>query len=103
MLRIETGLLRRDSRRFPLTQIQAIDVVQTGIARVLGLAELQLRVAGSDSSRGGRLACLRLTDAERLRGELLAISAAVVDARDTRLIRRWLIRQWLTRPRPGRP
>ncbi len=79
VLRIETGLLRRASRRFPLTQIQAIDVVQTGIARVLGLAELQLRVAGSDSSRGGRLACLRLTDAERLRGELLAISAAVVD------------------------
>ncbi len=36
VLRIETGLLRRDSRRFPLTQIQAIDVVQTGIARVLG-------------------------------------------------------------------
>ena len=43
VLRIETGLIRRDSRRFPLTQIQAIDVVQTGIARVLGLAELQLR------------------------------------------------------------
>jgi putative membrane protein len=80
VLRIETGLIRRDSRRFPLTQIQAIDVVQTGIARVLGLAELQLRVAGSDSSRGGRLACLRLADAERLRQELLAISAPVVDA-----------------------
>jgi putative membrane protein len=76
VLRIETGLIRRDSRRFPLTQIQAIDVVQTGIARVLGLAELQLRVAGSDSARGGRLACLRLADAERLRRELLAFAAA---------------------------
>lgn len=76
VLRIETGLVRRDSRRFPLTQIQAIDVVQTGIARVLGLAELQLRVAGSDSKRGGRLACLRLPDAERLRRELLAYAAA---------------------------
>jgi len=75
VLRIETGLIRRDSRRFPLTQIQAIDVVQTGIARVLGLAELQLRVAGSDSS-GGRLACLRLADAEALRRELLAGSAS---------------------------
>ena len=75
VLRIETGLIRRDSRRFPLTQIQAIDVVQTGIARVLGLAELQLRVAGSDSARGGRLACLRLADAERLRRELLAFAA----------------------------
>jgi putative membrane protein len=76
VLLIETGLIRRDSRRFPLTQIQAIDVVQTGIARVLGLAELQLRVAGSDSSRGGRLASLKLADAERLRRELLAISAS---------------------------
>jgi len=76
VLRIDTGLIRRDSRRFPLTQIQAIDVVQTGLARVLGLAELQLRVAGSDSKRSGRLACLRLADAEELRRELLALSAA---------------------------
>ncbi len=77
VLRIETGLIRRDSRRFPLTQIQAIDVVQTGFARVLGLAELQLRVAGGDSARGGRLASLRLADAERLRRELLAISTGL--------------------------
>ncbi len=76
VLRIDTGLIRRDSRRFPLSQIQAIDVVQTGLARVLGLAELQLRVAGADSSRGGRLACLRLADAEQLRRELLAMSAS---------------------------
>jgi putative membrane protein len=76
VLRIDTGLIRRDSRRFPLSQIQAIDVVQSGLARVLGLAELQLRVAGGDASRGGRLACLRLADAERLRAELLAYSSA---------------------------
>jgi putative membrane protein len=76
VLRIDTGLIRRDSRRFPLSQIQAIDVVQSGLARVLGLAELQLRVAGGDASRGGRLACLRLADAERLRAELLAYSTA---------------------------
>jgi len=76
VLRIDTGLIRRDSRRFPLSQIQAIDVVQTGLARVLGLAELQLRMAGGDSSRGGRLACLRLADAERLRRDLLAVSAS---------------------------
>ena len=75
VLRIDTGLLRRDSRRFPLSQIQAVDVVQTGLARLLGLAELQLRVAGGDSSRGGRLACLRLADAEQLRRQLLALAA----------------------------
>jgi putative membrane protein len=76
VLRVETGLLRRDSRRFPLSQVQAIDVVQSGLARVLGLAELRLRVAGGDASRGGRLACLRRADAERLRAQLLALASA---------------------------
>jgi putative membrane protein len=75
VLRIETGLVRRQSLRFPLSQVQAIDVVQTGLARVLGLAELRLRMAGSDSS-GGRLACLRLADAEQLRARLLAMAHA---------------------------
>jgi len=75
VLRLDTGLLRRDSRRFPLSQVQAVDVVQSGAARLLGLAELQLRVAGGDAARGGRLACLRLADAERLRGQLLALAA----------------------------
>ncbi len=76
VLRIDTGLLRRDSRRFPLSQVQAIDVVQTGLARVLGLAELRLRVAGGDASRDGRLACLPRAEAERLRVELLALASA---------------------------
>jgi putative membrane protein len=75
VLRIETGLIRRQSLRFPLSQVQAIDVVQTGLARVLGLAELRLRMAGADSS-GGRLACLPLADAEQLRDQLLAMAHA---------------------------
>jgi putative membrane protein len=75
VLRIETGLVRRQSRRFPLSQVQAIDVVQTGLARVLGLAELRLRMAGGDSS-GGRLASLPLADAERLRQRLLSMAHA---------------------------
>ena len=80
VLRVETGLLRRDSRRFPLSQVQAIDVVQSGLARVLGLAELRLRVAGGDASRGGKLACLRRADAERLRAQLLALASAAAAA-----------------------
>lgn len=75
VLRIETGLVRRQSRRFPLSQVQAIDVVQTGLARVLGLADLRLRMAGADSS-GGRLASLPLADAEQLRQRLLAMARA---------------------------
>jgi putative membrane protein len=73
VLRIETGLVRRQSRRFPLSQVQAIDVVQTGLARVLGLAELRLRMAGADSS-GGRLASLPLAQAEQLRHRLLSMA-----------------------------
>jgi putative membrane protein len=76
VLRVDTGLIRRDSRRFPLSQIQAVDVVQTGLARVLGLAELRLRMAGGDAANGGKLACLRRIDAEQLRRDLLALSAA---------------------------
>ena len=79
VLRIETGLVRRQSRRFPLSQVQAIDVVQTGLARVLGLAELRLRMAGADSS-GGRLACLPLADAEQLRQRLLSMARAPAGA-----------------------
>lgn len=74
VLHVDTGLFRRDSRRFPLAQVQAVDVVQSGLARLLGLAELQLRVAGGDSARGGRLACLRLADAEQLRRQLLTLT-----------------------------
>ena len=75
VLRIETGLVRRESRRFPLSQVQAIDVVQTGLARVLGLADLRLRMAGADSS-GGRLASLPLAEAEQLRQRLLSMARA---------------------------
>jgi putative membrane protein len=75
VLRIETGLVRRQSLRFPLSQVQAIDVVQTGLARVLGLAEIRLRMAGADSS-DGRLACLRLADARQVRQLLLSMTRA---------------------------
>ena len=70
VLQIETGLIRRRSFRFPLSQVQAIDVVRPGLARVLGLAELRIRVAGAGSR--GRLAYLTLAHAEALRARLLA-------------------------------
>jgi putative membrane protein len=75
VLRIETGLVRRQSLRFPLSQVQAIDVVQTGLARVFGLAEIRLRMAGADSS-DGRLACLPQAEAQQLRQRLLSMTRA---------------------------
>ncbi|MGH8190136.1 MAG: PH domain-containing protein [Rhodanobacteraceae bacterium] len=75
VLHIESGILNRKSSRYPLSRVQAIDIAQSGLARVLGLAELRLRMAGS-SGGSGRLACLTLGNATRLRNELLAIARA---------------------------
>ncbi|MFL5927239.1 MAG: PH domain-containing protein [Gaiellaceae bacterium] len=71
-LRIETGLVRRSSQRFPLSQVQAIDTVRPGLARVFGLAELRLRMGGSGGA--ARLAYLPVAQAEALRARLLALS-----------------------------
>jgi putative membrane protein len=78
-LRIETGLLRRSSLRFPLAQVQAIDVVRPGTARLFGLAELRLRMGGSTGQRA-RLAYLREREAEELRALLLAIGHGASEA-----------------------
>lgn len=70
-LRIETGLLRRDSRQLPVARIQAVDLVRPFLARALGLAELRVRLAGS-SHADGRLAYLPEQAAAELRARLLA-------------------------------
>jgi putative membrane protein len=72
-LRIETGVLRRQSLRFPLSQVQAIDVVRPGLARIFGVAELRLRTGGS-SGDTARLAYLAAHEAELLRARLLALA-----------------------------
>jgi putative membrane protein len=69
-LRIETGLIRRDSRRLPLTRIQAVDIVRPLAARLLGVSELRIRLAGSGST-DGRLAYLSEAAAAELRQRLL--------------------------------
>jgi putative membrane protein len=72
-LRIETGLLRRQSLRFPLAQVQAIDVVRPGLARLFRVAELRLRMAGA-SGATARLAYLAEHEVEPLRDQLLALA-----------------------------
>jgi putative membrane protein len=78
-LRVESGLIRRTSERFPLSQIQAIDTVRPGLARAFGLAELRIRLA-SGSGRAGRLAYLSNAEAETLRARLLALAHGVPEA-----------------------
>jgi putative membrane protein len=77
-LRIETGLVRRSSLRFPLKQVQAIDIVRPGLARLFGLAELRLRLAGSTGTHA-RLAYLRMREADQLRTQLLTLARGEVE------------------------
>jgi putative membrane protein len=70
-LRIETGLLRRDSRQLPIARIQAVDLLRPFFARMLGLAEIRVRLAGSGDA-DGRLAYLTEAAAFALRARLLA-------------------------------
>jgi putative membrane protein len=72
-LHIETGLFRRRSIRFPLSQVQAIDIVRPGLARVFNVAELRLRTAGA-SGATARLAYLPEHEVEPLRDRLLALA-----------------------------
>jgi putative membrane protein len=81
-LRIETGLVRRQSLRFPLAQVQAIDIVRPGLARLFGVAELRLRMAGNTSATA-RLAYLHAREAEPLRARLLALAQGAADADPT--------------------
>jgi putative membrane protein len=72
-LRIETGLIRRQSIRVPLSRIQAVDVISPVLARVLGLAEVRVVVAGRGTGRT-RLAYLGAAEAQQVRAMLLALA-----------------------------
>ncbi len=73
---LRTGLLFRQQRQARLDRLQAVDVVQPLLARLLGLAQLNLEVAGGTGS-AVQLAFLREPDAEQLRAQILALSAGL--------------------------
>lgn len=73
---LRQGILFRQQRTARLDRIQAIDVVQPLLARMFGLAEIKIEVAGGADS-AVRLAFLREPEAQTLRNELLARSAGV--------------------------
>lgn len=75
-VRVNSGLLFRQQRQARLDRVQAIEVVQPLIARVLGLAELKFDVADAGNS-AMRLSFLKLDEAERLRVAILARAAGV--------------------------
>jgi putative membrane protein len=75
---VENGILFKRSRRVPLARLQAVDVVRPLIARVIGLAELRLEVAGGKSSDAA-LAYLAEASAQRVRNDLLVLAAGLRD------------------------
>lgn len=75
-LRVDTGVISRQSRRIRIDRLQGIDIVQPFVARLFGLAELRMDVAGG-SAREGSLAFLTLNDARELKDVLLARRDAV--------------------------
>jgi putative membrane protein len=77
-LQIDTGLFRRQQVRVPLTRIQGIDLVRPLIARILGVSELRLVLAGHDTGRA-RLAYLGEDRAIAVRAQLLALAHGLAD------------------------
>ncbi|WP_225755106.1 PH domain-containing protein [Actinotalea sp. Marseille-Q4924] len=73
---LRQGVLFRQHRAARLDRIQAIDVVQPLLARIMGLAELKVEVAGGSDS-GVALSFLRESEAQELRAEILARAAGV--------------------------
>ena len=73
---LRTGIVFRQQRQARLDRLQAVDVVQPLLARLVGLAELKLEVAGGSGSAVS-LAFLREAEAEALRAELLALAAGL--------------------------
>jgi putative membrane protein len=68
---LDSGVLRRSRRVIPLSRVQNIDVHQTLLQRLSGVAELRVETAGGDRTEAV-LNVLGLRLAERLRAELLA-------------------------------
>jgi putative membrane protein len=69
-LRITSGILQKSSRRIPYERIQGVDIAEPFLARIIGLAELRIEMAGGKDSRT-TLRFLPLDDARRLRRLLL--------------------------------
>jgi len=75
-LRVQSGVLQHRERRLQLSRLQSVEVMQPLLARVFGMAEVRVEVAGSGDSRI-TLSYLTLPDAQALRAETLARAAGV--------------------------
>ncbi|GAA2136972.1 PH domain-containing protein [Glycomyces algeriensis] len=72
-LHIYGGVFTRSHRTVPLDRLQSVDLVRPLQARVFGLAQLNIEVAGGDGT-DAKLAYLKHDRAVELRAELLSIA-----------------------------
>ncbi|MGN6472598.1 MAG: PH domain-containing protein [Mycobacteriales bacterium] len=72
-LQIDTGLLRRQQIRVPLTRIQGVDLVRPLLARMFGISEVRVVLAGHGSAPA-RLAYIDEDRAKAVRAQLLALA-----------------------------
>ncbi|MEH0109613.1 PH domain-containing protein [Tersicoccus sp. MR15.9] len=75
-VRINSGVLVRQNRQARLDRVQAIDINQPLVARLLRLAELKFEVADAGHA-AMRLSFLKLDEAEQLRATILGRAAGV--------------------------
>jgi putative membrane protein len=80
---LDSGVLRRNRRVIPLSRVQHIDVRQSALQRLAGVAELRVETAGGDRTEA-ELNVLGLRQAEELRAELLARRRAASAGADAR-------------------
>jgi putative membrane protein len=78
-LRINSGIITKSSRRMPYERIQSVDIAEPLVARLVGLAELRIEMAGGRDSRSS-LRFLPLADARELRRVLLARAHGQTDS-----------------------
>ncbi|HEX4218609.1 MAG TPA: PH domain-containing protein [Acidimicrobiales bacterium] len=72
-LRIDSGLLQKQSKRIRLDRVQSVDVAEPLSARIFGLAEVRVTTAGSERA-AVRLRYVTLPVAQSLRADLLGRS-----------------------------
>lgn len=74
--RMASGVITKRERRLQLSRLQGVDVVQPLLARLFGMAEVSVDVAGAGDSRAV-VRYITLADATALRNEVIARAAGL--------------------------
>jgi len=79
-LLLRSGVLNRQNRVIPLARVQNVEVRQSLLQRVVGVAELRVETAGTGLQAEAVLSVLGVGEAQSLRTDLLARRRAQADA-----------------------